>query len=131
MIFVDSNVPMYLVGVPHPNRDRAAAAIIRLKAGPDGLVTDVEVYQEILHRYASIARHNVIDAAFSALNELVEDIYTYDMTEIRAARDLVISVPGISARDALHVAVMQSAGITQILSYDTGFDAVSGIQRME
>ena len=53
------------------------------------------------------------------------------MTEIGIARDLINSVPSISARDALHAAVMQRAGITRILSYDRGFDVVPGIERLE
>ena len=30
MIFVDSNVPMYLVGEPHPNKDRASETLQKL-----------------------------------------------------------------------------------------------------
>lgn len=54
MIFVDSNVSMYLVGEPHPNRDRAFEAFDRYFEAGEILVTDAEVYQEILHRYSSI-----------------------------------------------------------------------------
>ncbi len=131
MIFVDSNVPMYLVGSPHPNRDRAAEAIFRLKAEPELLVTDVEVYQEIIHRFSSIGRHYAIDEAFSVLNDTVEQVLTFGMTEIEVAKDLVLSVPSLSARDALHAAVMQSAGVNRILSYDAGFDSIPGIERLE
>jgi predicted nucleic acid-binding protein len=53
------------------------------------------------------------------------------MPEIHTARGLLDSVQGISARDALHVAVMRSAGITRIFSYDAGFDSVPGIERLE
>ena len=131
MIFVDSNVPMYLVGAPHPNRDRAAYAIDRLKAVHEPLVTDVEVYQEILHRFSSIGRHDAIGEAFTTLDDIVVQVLSYGMSELHEARDIVLSVPGVSARDALHAAVMQSAGITQILSYDRGFDSIPGIQRLE
>lgn len=131
MIFVDSNVPMYLVGAPHPNKDRAAAAIIRLKGDSEEFVTDVEVYQELLHRYSSIGRLNFIGAAFSTLDEIVDDVLSFGMAEIHVARDLIRSVNGISARDALHVAVMRRAGISRILSYDTDFDAIPGIERLE
>ena len=44
MIFVDSNVPMYLVGAPHPNRNRAVDFLARSTA--ERLVTSAEVYQE-------------------------------------------------------------------------------------
>ena len=53
------------------------------------------------------------------------------MPEILIARDIVLAVPGVSARDALHDAVMQSAGINRILSYDRGFHAIPGIQLLE
>jgi predicted nucleic acid-binding protein len=122
---------MYLVGTPHPNRDRAAYAIDRLKAVHEALVTDVEVYQEILHRSSSIGRHDAIGEAFTTLDDIVVQVLSYGMSELHEARDIVLAVPGISARDALHVAVMRSAGITRILSYDTGFDSVPGIERLE
>ncbi len=131
MIFVDSNVPMYLVGAPHPNKDRAAAAIARLKEHSEEFVTDVEVYQEILHRYSSLGRLNFIDEAFSTLDDIVYNVLSFGMAEIHVAKGLIVSVPGISARDALHAAVMRATGITRILSYDKGFDAILGIERLE
>ncbi|MBX3030012.1 MAG: type II toxin-antitoxin system VapC family toxin, partial [Chloroflexi bacterium] len=36
----------------------------------------------------------------------------------------------LSARDAIHVAVMRRRGITRILSFDRGLDAVEGIDRL-
>ena len=131
MIFVDVNVPMYLVGDPHPNQARTLSTLLRLARDRETFVTDVEVYQEILHRYQSTRRLHIIDAAIDCLNVIVTDVLTYGMTEIGIARDLINSVPSISARDALHAAVMQRAGITRILSYDRGFDAVPGIERLE
>ena len=131
MIFVDSNVPMYLVGSPHPNKERADAAIARLKGDSEEFVTDVEVYQEIIHRYSALGRLNFIDKAFSALDELVYNVLSFGMPEIHEARDLIHSVNGISARDALHAAVMRHNGISRILSYDRGFDSIPDIERLE
>ncbi len=48
MTFVDSNVPMYLVGATHPNKDRALAILTKLVRDGEQFVTDAEVYQEIL-----------------------------------------------------------------------------------
>ena len=130
MIFIDSNIPMYLVGAPHPNKDRAIALLTQMASGGEQLVTDVEVFQEILHRYTSIQRPDAIDAAFENLEAIADDILTYGMPEIRSARALIASVDGISARDALHVAVMRKAGTSRILSFDAGFDACPGIDRL-
>ena len=131
MIFVDSNIPTYLGGNPHSNRDRALETLDRLTGNREILVTDTDVYQEILHCYSSIGRRELIDRVFSRLNELVHQVLIYGMPEIHTARGLLDSVRGISARDALHVAVMRSAGITRIFSYDAGFDSVPGIERLE
>ena len=94
-------------------------------------VTDVEVYQEILHRYTAIQRPDAIDSAFESLDAIVDDTLSFDMSEVRVARDLVVSMDGISARDALHVSVMRKAGISRIFSFDRGFDACPGIDRLE
>ena len=42
---------MYLVGAHHPNKTRALQLVSELIRNGERLVTDIEVYQEILHRY--------------------------------------------------------------------------------
>ena len=54
MIFVDSNIPMYLVGVEHPNKDAARRLLEQCIGRGERLVADAEVLQEILHRYVAI-----------------------------------------------------------------------------
>ena len=130
MIFIDSNVPMYVVGAPHPNKDRVLAVLAQLVADGERLVTDVEVYQEILHRYTTIQRNDAIDVAFANLDALADQILTFGIAEVRAAKALLDTVDGLSARDALHVAVMRGAGIHRILSFDQGFDSCPGIDRL-
>ena len=130
MIFVDSNIPMYLVGAAHPNKDRTVAMLTRLVQSDEALVTDVEVYQEILHRYIAINRFDAIDPAFEALDAIVDDVLAFGVAEVRAARALVENTAELSVRDALHAAVMASAGLTRIFSFDSGFDAVKGLERL-
>ena len=130
VIFVDSNVPMYIVGAPHPNQDRAAALVDELIDSGETLITSVEVYQEILHRYTSLRRPESIDDAFDVIDNLVDEVLSYEITEIRAARALLGAIPGISARDALHVAVMRKADCSRVLSFDAGFDNCPDIERI-
>ena len=131
MIFIDSGIPMYLVGSAHPNKDRAIALLTQLVRDGERFISDVEVYQEILHRYTAIQRPDAIDAAFESLDGIADDVLAFSMSEIRSARALLGSVAGLSARDALHVAVMQKAGVSRILSFDDGFDACPGIERLD
>lgn len=130
MIFVDSNVPMYIVGSHHDNKDRTEALLRQLRDSGERLVTDAEVYQEILHRYTSIRSHQMVDDAFSVLDGIVSRVFTVRRPDMDSARDLLRAVLGISARDALHVAVMQREGISRIFSFDSGLDACPGIERI-
>ena len=131
VIFVDSNVPMYLVGEPHPNKERALEAVRRLLQAEEILITDVEVYQEILHRYAAVQRFDVLDNAFRALDGIARINLPIHKPHVLRAREILDSVRTISARDALHLAVMEDTGVTRIFSYDRGFDAIPGIERIE
>ena len=130
MIFLDSTSPMYAVGRPGPEKDRANELIAQALEDGETLVTDVEVYQEILHRYTSINRHATIDRAFKALDDVVIHIFSYNMADVRLARAILSQVPGIQARDAIHAAVMLNRGISRIMSADRGFDRIPGIQRI-
>ena len=76
MIFVDSNVPMYLVGAPHPHRSDAQRWLEKLVSERERLVTDAEVLQEILHRYAAINRHDAIQPAFDTLLGVTDQVLT-------------------------------------------------------
>ncbi len=63
MIFVDSNIPMYLIGAAHQHKTDAQVILERLIAAGQRLVTDAEVLQEILHRYTAIEKREAIGPA--------------------------------------------------------------------
>jgi len=130
VILVDSNVPMYLIGAPHAHKIDAQRLLERLIAQRHRLVTDAEVLQEILHRYRGIDRLEAIQPAFDALLGVVDAVLPIERKDVELARDVLLARWQLSARDALHVAVMQRHGIDQIISFDRGFDDVSGIVRL-
>ena len=130
MIFVDSNIPMYLIGAAHPHKDAARRLLEQCIVRRERLVTDAEVQQEILHRYVAINRRDAIQPAFDALAGLVDHVYPMEPADVGRARTLLLGPSPLSARDAVHVAIMQRYGIDRILSFDTGFDSVTGIERI-
>jgi hypothetical protein len=130
VILVDSNVPMYLVGAPPPHKTDSQRALERLIAERQRLVTDAEVLQEILHRYVAIDRRDAIQPAFDALLGVVDDVFAIDRALVGRAKEIVLARAQLSAREAVHVAVMERNGIRQILSFDTGFDGIPGIERL-
>ncbi|MBJ7608099.1 MAG: type II toxin-antitoxin system VapC family toxin [Candidatus Dormibacteraeota bacterium] len=130
MILVDSNVPMYLVGASHPHKADAQHALERLITEHRRLVTDAEVFQEILHRYVAIGRRDAIQPAFDALRGVVDDVLPVVEGDVMRAKDVLGTHRALSARDAIHAAVMANHGIEQMLSFDRGFDSVAGIERI-
>jgi uncharacterized protein len=130
VILVDSNVPMYLVGSPHPHKTDAQRLLERCIASRERLVTDAEVLQEILHRYVAIGRRDAIQPAFEALLGVVDLVLPVRDVDVLRAREIVLGHDRVSARDALHVAVMEQHAITRIMSFDRAFDGVPGVRRL-
>lgn len=130
MIFIDSNVPMYVVGAAHPHKADAQRLLEALIAAGERLVSDVEVLQEILHRYVAIGRRDAIQPAFDALLGVVDDVFAVEREDVEVAKNVVLGALRLSARDAIHVAVMRRRGVARILTFDAGFDAVPGVERV-
>jgi predicted nucleic acid-binding protein len=130
VIFVDSNIPMYLVGAPHPHKADAQRLLEKLISDRQRLVTNAEVLQEILHRYITINRRDAIQPAFDALLSIVDQVFAIDQAAAERAKQIVMGYPKMSARDALHLAVMEAQEIDQVLSFDSGFDGFPGISRL-
>lgn len=130
MILIDSNVPMYLVGAEHSHKIDAQRLLERCIAERRRLVTDAEVMQEILHRYSAIERTDAIQPALDALLGVVDEVLPVERDDVLSARDILLGSPGLSSRDALHLAIMRHHGIEKILSFDRGFDLFPGINRI-
>lgn len=121
---------MYLVGAPHPHKSDAQHLLEKLVSDRQRLVTDAEVLQEILHRYVAINRRDAIQPAFDALLGIVDQVLSVDRSVAERAKQIVLGHRRISARDAVHLAVMEHHEIEQILSFDSGFDGFPGVSRV-
>jgi hypothetical protein len=130
VVFLDSNIPMYLVGADHPNKGAAARLLRRVIDENRRLVTDAEVFQEILHRYTSLNRRDAIEPAFDVLQRLVDDVLSIQHVDVVDAKNRLRGGAQLSARDALHLAVMFRHGISEILTFDRGFDGMTDVTRI-
>jgi predicted nucleic acid-binding protein len=130
LIFVDSNIPMYLMGAAHPRKAETQMILERLIAAGQRLVTDAEVLQEILHRYVAIEKREAIGPALQVTLDIVDEIFPIEKTEVLRAGEIVQNRMLLSARDAVHIAVMERHGIRSILSFDGDFDRWPGLQRI-
>lgn len=130
MIFVDSNIPMYLVGADERLRAEARRLVERAIGEREKLVTSAEVLQEILHRYGAIGRRDAIQPAFDALLGVVDEVFDIGRADVERAKHIVLSRPKLSARDALHLATMERQRVRSIMSFDTGFDGYPEVVRV-
>jgi len=129
VIFIDSNIPMYLVGASHPHKTNAQRLLEKLIRDDQRLVTSAEVLEEILYRYVAIDRRDAIQPAFDALTGVVDEVLAVDRAAVERAKRIVLEYQRLSARDAVHLAVMEQHGIDRILSFNRGFDGFAGITR--
>jgi predicted nucleic acid-binding protein len=88
------------------------------------------VLQEILHRYVAIRRLDAIQPAFDALLQIVDDVFAVELADAERAKNIVLGSLQLSARDALHLAVMERRGVSRIMSFDGGFDEFPGVERL-
>lgn len=130
VIFIDSNIPMYLVGAHHPHKTDAQRLLEEAAVARTRLVTSAEVLQEILHRYVAIRRRDLIQRALDAILGVADDVFPIERSDVERAKTLLDGIVALSARDAIHVAVMQRQDVKTIMSFDAGFDAVPGIERV-
>jgi predicted nucleic acid-binding protein len=130
MILVDSNIPMYLVGAAHRHKLDAQRLLESAVSAGERLVTDAEVLQEICHRYVAINGRKAIQPAFDAVLAVVDDVLPISRVDVEHAKDIVLRYQSLSARDALHLAVMARHDITRLMSFDRGFDDYPGISRL-
>lgn len=89
-VFVDSNIPMYVVGAEHPNKQAAVGLLDAAVSRSERMATDVEVLQEILHRYGALGRPEAIQPAFELLLGLVDDVLAVDLADVEAAKRVLL-----------------------------------------
>lgn len=93
-------------------------------------MTDAEVLQEILHRYTAIEKRDAIGPALQVTLDIVDEVIPFGKAEVLRAGEITRNPALLSARDAVHIAVMERRGIRSILSFDGDFDRWPGLQRI-
>jgi predicted nucleic acid-binding protein len=88
------------------------------------------VLQEILYRYSALRRPDLVRQVYDLFVAVCPVVFPVDLSETDRARDLLCGGENISARDAGHAAVMLNHGLTEIATFDEGFDRIEGIRRI-
>ena len=122
---------MYVAGSDHPHREPARKFLERVRTGQAEGVTSTEVRQEILYRYSAIGRKDMGRDIYDLFVEICPVVLSVTLADTDRARDLLLAVDGISARDAVHAAVMLNHEIKWVATYDSGFNDIPGIRRLK
>lgn len=122
---------MYVAGREHVNRAPARKVLAQVSAGKFDACTSTEVLQEILYRYSSINRLDLAREVYDLFVEICPVVLNVTLADTDRARDLVCSSAGVSARGAVHAAVMLNNDVEWIATFDMGFDRVTGIRRLK
>lgn len=130
--FLDANVPIYAAGRNHENKTPCARIMLMAADRPDVFVSDVEILQELMHRYMAAGRwafgRDVLRVFVGVMRNRLEPVLVED---VEVASGLADEHRGIGARDLLHAAVMRRLGVQRIISADRDFDRLPGVIRLD
>ena len=62
--------------------------------------------------------------------DIVDDVFAVEKADVLRAAESAQNRASFSARDAVHIAVMEHQGIHSILSFDADFDRWPGLKRI-
>jgi hypothetical protein len=132
VLFLDANILMYAVGKEHPYREPCRAILRQIALDELIVVTNVEVLQELLHRYRSLRKPELASALYAATKDLCEEVFAVTGSDLDRAHEILRASPSdLSVRDAVHAATALRRGIEVILSTDQHFETVEGITRVD
>ena len=129
-VFVDSNIPMYVAGRDHPNREPARRFLERIRSGEVEGCTSTEVLQEILYRYAALRRLDLAGDVYDLFVQLCPVVFAVTLADTDRARAMLARSNAVGVRDAIHTAVMLNNDVTSIATFDAAFDRIPGISRL-
>ncbi len=130
-IHLDANVFVYAAGREHPLRESSKRVLALVNDNAE-FFTDAEVFQEILHRYMLLRTWEEMRPWFSSLVALMtgrtEPMIVEDVVR---ASELATAYRSLSARDLVHIAIMERVGSRHIVTADRGFDVIRGVTRLD
>lgn len=126
-VYVDSCIPMYLVGSAHPNKTKVLEGAQRLIQSGYDFWTSAEVFQEIIHRYKAIKKISTMHHAYQALEGMVSQTESVTKPDADKAKTLAIEYPKLSSRDCIHAGIMLRLKCTRIWTFDEAFSKLPNL----
>ncbi|MFN7921127.1 MAG: type II toxin-antitoxin system VapC family toxin [Bryobacteraceae bacterium] len=130
MILTDANILMYAAGAEHLNKAPSVAFLNRVAAGEVAATIDAEVFQEVLHRYRALHRWADGQRVFDLARKLFPEVLAITGEVMDEARHILAADATLTARDAVHAAVVIVYRLEGICSFDADFDRIAGCPRL-
>jgi len=131
VILVDANIFMYAAGASHPNKTPSLRFLHEAARMEHHCCINTEVLQEILHRFRAIDRWEDGREVYSLAKKIVPAVEQITPEMMDETVRLMNAYPALMARDCLHAAHCILGGLDGICSFDTDFDAIAEIRRIE
>ncbi len=131
MLLLDANIPIYAEGREHIYRIPCRSILEQTKTWPHRYTIDVEALQEVLYVYSSRGELETGTGIIERLMACLPSIISITAAEITIAMRLMAETRNLSARDAIHAAVVIGHGLEGIVSADQDFDRVLGLRRYD
>jgi uncharacterized protein len=131
--FLDANVILrhLLQDIPDQSA-RVTALILRLAAGEVAVRTaDAVIFEVVftLERTYKVPRSKIFDTLWAIV--VLPGVILPGKRRYRRIFELYLAHPRLSFADCSYVAMMERLGLTEIVSFDRGFDGMPAIERKE
>ena len=131
MKLLDANIIVYSLGQAHPYKESCVKVMVKVSQNTSDFAVDAELLQEILHIFQRRRDLETGIRASEYLVNLFSMVIPITVNEIKLASSLMPRYPRLSARDAIHAAVVQTHGLEGIVSTDRAFDGIVGLKRYD
>jgi predicted nucleic acid-binding protein len=88
IVFIDSNVPMYVAGREHPNREPSRRLLAAVQRREIDACTSAEVLQEILYRYSALKRLDLASSVYDLFVKICPVVFDAGAAPVVCSRCL-------------------------------------------
>ncbi|MYC36231.1 MAG: type II toxin-antitoxin system VapC family toxin [Chloroflexi bacterium] len=131
MLLLDANIAMYAEGREHRYQQPCKRVMELAKANSSDYCVDTEILQEILYVYYSRGETDRGIGVAQDILGMFPTIIPITTAEITIAMRLMSETRRLSARDAIHAAVVINHNLEGIVSADQDFVRIPGLRRFD
>ncbi|MGH9190304.1 MAG: type II toxin-antitoxin system VapC family toxin [Acidimicrobiales bacterium] len=131
MIVVDTTVMVYALGDPHPLREPCRHLLDAVDARRVAATTTIEAVQEFAHVRARRRSRHAAAASARYYARLLSPLLAPSMSDLLGGLELFEENPRLGSFDCILAATAMSNNVEALVSADTGFSGVHGLNHVD